>query len=255
MKVGDEKMTAAQMQMLVKSSPPQILRPVTEQEPRSMGEQYALMMALSQRAIRDHLDQHPEIQLLMKMQEQQMLAQAEYKKLVDDIRVTSEDVSQYFGVHKSDFDQADVRQVTVRKKSSNANPGIPGLSEDEARLKAEEIRNALAGGAEITPRAVTRAILQGDAQKQVFDLKDGSVSEIMQTPQSFYFTQMVKHHNAQLTDVARQIESKLHRERLQAAVDNIKNSSNTWLDPDFFAAPALPATVPSARPNGRPPTN
>lgn len=273
MKVGDEKITAAQIQMLVKSSPPQILRTVTAQEPSSTGEQYALMLALSQRAIRDHLDQDPEINLLMKMQEQQMLAQAEYKKLVNDVKVTSEDVSQYFAVHKSDFDRADVRQVTVRKKPTGAKPDIPGLSEKEARLKAEEIRKALVGGAdatklaenyktelsvvyiEITPRDVRRASLQGDVQKQIFDLKDGKNSEIMENAQSVYFTQMVKHHNGQLNDVAREIESKLHKERLQAAIDNIKNSSNIWLDPDFFAAPAVPATLPAARPNGTPPTN
>jgi hypothetical protein len=169
------------MQILVNSSLPQFQRTVTAQGTRSMGEQYALALALSQRAVRDHLDQDPEINLLIRMQEQRMLAQAEYKKLREDIKVTTEEVNQYFAVHKSDFEQADVRQVTVRKKPSNANPGIPGLSEEDARLKAEEIRNALAGGSaklaenykaqlgvvyiEITPRAVTRLNLQDDVAK------------------------------------------------------------------------------------------
>jgi len=40
---------------------------------------------------------------------------------------------------------------------------------------------------------------------------------------SVYFTQMVKHHNAQLTDVAREIESKLHKEGFQAAVVRMRN--------------------------------
>jgi hypothetical protein len=56
---------------------------------------------------------------------------------------------------------------------------------------------------------------------------------------------MVKHHDAQLSSATQKIEAKLYQQKLQAAIDGIKNSSNMWLDPDFFvAAPATPASNP-----------
>jgi len=267
LKVGDEKITAAEMQTFIKSMPPQIQRTMATQVPRNVGEKYAMTLALSQKAASDHLDQDPEIVQRLMFQKQQVLAQAEYKKLVGDIQVTPDEISAYFNAHKADFDQVEIRQITVRKKSADAEPGVPGLSETEARAKAEEIRTALAGGAdpaklaatyktppgavdiEVTPRTVSRDTPQGDRGKDIFDLKDGEVSEIMENSQSFSFTQVVKHHDAQLADATRKIESMLHKEKIEAAVDSLKSASNTWLDPDYFAAPAAPPTAaPVAKP-------
>ena len=258
LKVGDEKITAADMQAFIKSMPPQVQRMMATQVPRSMGEKYAMTLALSQKAASDHLDQDPEIIQRLKFQKQQILAQAEFKKLADDIKVTPDDISEYFNAHKADFEQVEVRRITVRKKPADAKADVPGLSEAEARARAEEIRTALAGGAdpaklaatyktplgvmniEVTPRTVSRDTPQGDREKDIFDLKDGEVSEITENPQSFSFTQVVKHHDAQLADATKKIESKLRKEKIEAAVDGLKSASNIWLDPDFFAAPAAP---------------
>ena len=155
LKVGDEKMTAADMQTFVKTMPPQIQRTMTTQVPRNVGEKYALTLALSQKAVSDHLDQDPEIIQRLNIQKQQILAQAEFKKLAGDIQVTPEEISQYFNAHKDDFEQVEFRRIIVRKKSADAKPGVPGLSEAEARAKTEEIRMALAGGADAAKLADT----------------------------------------------------------------------------------------------------
>jgi len=148
LKVGDEKMTAADMQTFVKTMPPQIQRTMTMQVPRNVGEKYALTLALSQKAVSDHLDQDPEIIQRLNIQKQQILAQAEFKKLTDDIQVTPDDISEYFNAHKDDFEQVEVRQISVHKKPADAKADVPGLSEAEARARAEEVRTALAGGAD-----------------------------------------------------------------------------------------------------------
>jgi hypothetical protein len=126
LKVGDEKVTAADMHTMIKGMPPQIQRMVATQGPRSVGERYAMTLALLQKAISDHLNQDPEIIQRLKFQEQEILAQAEYKKLVSDIQVTPSDISGYFNAHKADFDQAEVRQISVHKKPADAKPGAAG---------------------------------------------------------------------------------------------------------------------------------
>jgi hypothetical protein len=271
MKVGDQEMTAAQMQALIGGLPPQVQRMVATQGPRNVGEQYALMLALSAKAVSDHLDQDPEYTQRIKLQERQMLAQAEYKKIGADIKVTPDDISQYFTAHKSDFDQVEIRKITVRKKAADAKPGMPGLSAAEARAKAEEIRKALVDGGdpakladtyktppgavyiETTPRAVRRGNLQAGIDAKVFDLKDGEITDIQENPQSFYFTQVAKHSEAQLSDASQEIETKLKEEKVQAAIDAMKTSSNVWLDPDYFGAPPAPPTpAPVPAPAGAP---
>jgi hypothetical protein len=272
LKVGDEKITAADMQTFIKSLPPQIQRMVATQVPRGVGEKYAMTLALSQKAVSDHLDQDTEIIQRLKFQKQEILARAEFKKLTDDIKITPEDISAYFNAHKTDFERVEVRQISVHKKPADAKPGVPGLSEAEARARTEEVRTALAGGAdparlaatyntppgvvniEVTPRTVSRDTQQGDREKDIFDLKDGEVSEIMENPQSFYFTQVVKHQDAQLADATKKIESMLRKEKLDAAIDSLKSASNIWLDPDYFAAPAAPpAAAPAGKPAAAPP--
>jgi hypothetical protein len=279
LKVGDEKITAADMQNFIKNLPPQMQHMVATQVPRGVGEKYAMTLALSQKAVSDHLDQDPDIIQRLEFQKQQILAQAEFKKLTDDIQVTPDDISEYFNTHKADFEQVEFRQITVRKKPADAKPGVPGLSEAEARARAEEVRTALAGGAdpaklaasyktpagvvniEVTPRTVSRDTPQGDREKDIFDLKDGEASEIKDDPQGFSFTQVVKHDDAQLADATKKIATTLRKGKIEAAVDNLKSASNIWLDPDFFAAPAAkpaaatPAAAPSATPPAAPPSN
>ena len=286
LKVGDEKVTAGDIEIMIKNMPPQIQRTMTTQVPRGAGDKYAMTLALSQKAVTDHLDQDPDIIQRLKFQKQQILAQAEFKKLTDDIKVTPDEISEYFNDHKADFDQIDIRQFSVYKKRADANPGLP---EAEARARAEEIRTALAGGAdpaklaatyktppgvvniEVTPRTVSRDTPEGDTEKRIFDLKDGEVSGITENPQSFSFTQVVKHHDAQLADATKKIESTLRKEKIEAAVNSLKTASNIWLDPNYFAAPAAPpvahpatakpaavpppAMAPSATPPAAPPSN
>jgi hypothetical protein len=264
LKVGDRQVTAGEMDYLLGSLPPQVQRMVATQGPRSVGEQFALMVALSQKAVADHLNQDPEYTRRVQLQQQQMLAQAEYKKLGADIKVTPEEISQYFAAHKADFDEVEVRQVTVRKKAEGSTAGGPGLPPAEARAKAEEIRKALLAGEdpakladtykappgavyiETAPRTVRKGSLQGDSADKIASLKDGEISEVLENPQSFNFTQMVKHEDAQEASASEEIENKLKEQKLQAAVDGVKSSSNIWLDPDFFAAP--PAPAPGAQP-------
>jgi peptidyl-prolyl cis-trans isomerase C len=273
LKVGDEKITAADMQTVIKNMPPQVQHMVATQVPRSVGEKYALTLALSRKAVTDHLDQDLEIIQRLNIQKQQILAQAEFKKLAEDIKVTPDDISEYFNAHKADFEQVEIRQISVRKKPADAKLDVPGLSEAEARAKAGEIRTALAGGTdpakladkyktppgavniELTPKTVSRDSQQGDREKDIFALKDGEVSEIVENPQSFSFTQVVKHRDAQLAEATTKIESMLRRGKIEAAVDGLKSASNIWLDPDFFAAPAAPpAAAPAAKPAAASPT-
>src|SRR5215472_697238 len=256
MKVGDQQITAEQFQGIVKTLNPTAQRSLAAQGFKPLGENYAMFLALAQKATTDGLDQTTEFKQKMELKRKQALVQDEYKKLNESVQVKQEDIDKYYADHKTDFEQVQIRQISVRKKPAGAKGDAAGLPEDEAKKRAEDIRQALASGQDATkvseqyklanvvffdpnPRSVRRGQLPGDTDKQAWTLKDGEVSEIQNNPMNYYFIQVVKHETQPVSDVTKEIEGKLREEKFKATLDNIKSAANIWLDPKYF--PPVPA--------------
>lgn len=268
MKVGDQQITAEQFQGIVKTLNPTAQRSLAAQGFKPLGDNYAMFLALAQKATADGLDQSPEFKQKMELQRKQALVQDEYKKLNESVQVTQDDIDKYYADHKKDFEQVQIRQVSVRKKPAGAKDDAAGLPENEAKKRAEDIRQALASGQDASkaseqyklanvvffdpnPRSVRRGQLPGDMDKQAWTLKDGEVSEIQNNPMNFYFIQVVKHETLPVSEASKEIEGKLREEKFKAALDGVKQQANIWLDPKYFVVP--PSPTPSAA-NSAPPT-
>jgi hypothetical protein len=261
MKVGAQNVTAGQIQGLIKGLPIQIQRTVATQGLKMVGDQYSMLLMLSQQAVSQGLDQSPEVKQKLELQRMQALAQDEYKKLADDVQVTPDEINKYYSEHQKDFEQVQVRQISVRKKAPNAKPDSPGLSDADAEKRAEDIRKALMAGEDATkvseqykmanvvffdpnPRPMRRGQLPGEMDKVAWSLKDGEVSEIQKNPMNFYFIQVVKHDAPSVQDASKEIESKIKEEKFQKSLDSMKQQANIWLDPQYFAPP--PGAKPDA---------
>jgi hypothetical protein len=259
LRVGTEEVTKADMDQLISGLSPQTQRTVASEGKRAVGEQYAVMMVLDQQAEKDHLDASPEIRQRLELEKRQLLAQAEYQKLSEQIQVTPEEVSQYFDAHKDAFDVVKICEVIVRKKAEDAKAGDPGLSPDQAQSKINAIRAALTGGSNIEavkkqfsvpntvvvdsdPRAVHRGQLLPELDKEAFSLKAGEVSQPYQTPQAIVMFQVASHQAAVLKDATEQIENDLRQQKLEAEVAGLRKSANVWLDDDYFKQESAPGT-------------
>ncbi|HEV2424630.1 MAG TPA: peptidylprolyl isomerase [Terriglobia bacterium] len=253
MKVGDKQITAGEFETLMKTLPPQVQRAAMTQGLKDVGDQYAKLVAIAEKATADGIDQRPDVKTKIELQRMQLLAQGEYAKINEDIKVTPDDVSQYYKDHMKDFEQVEIRQVSIRKKASNAKADAPGLPEADAKAKAEAMRAALASGEEATkvrdqfkmdnvvffdptPRPVRHGQLAGPMDQAAWSLKDGEVSEIQNNPINFYFLQVVKHDTPPLTDLSKEIEGKLKEEKSQAALNSVESGAKIWMDPTYFAA-------------------
>jgi peptidyl-prolyl cis-trans isomerase C len=255
MKVGDSSVTAGQIQGVVKALPISLQRSVATQGLKLVGDQYSMLLMLSQKARAQGLDQSPEFKEKMELQRMQWLAQDEYKKLADDVQVSQDEINKYYGDHGKDFETVQVRQISVRKKPANAKPDAPGLSDADAEKRAEDIRKALMSGEDATkvadefkmanvvffdpnPRPRRKGQLPGEMDKVAWNLKDGEVSDIQKNPMNFYFIQVVKHEQPTAQDVSKEIENKIKEEKFQKTLDDLKQQSKIWLDPEYFAPPA-----------------
>jgi peptidyl-prolyl cis-trans isomerase C len=265
LKVGSKNYTQGDMEFLISSLTPQMQQVVSRQGKKPLGEQYAVMSLLSQQAEKDHLDASSEFRQKMALQLLQGLAQMEYAKLGAEISVSPDEIKQYYDTHPADFDSAQVREVIIRKQPEGAGKDVPGLPAVEAKARVEEIRKALGAGTDpkqvsekystenavmidAEPRSVSHGKLVPVLDKAAFELKDGEVSEPLETPQAIAFLQVVGHTHADLKEVSEEIENGIHEQKVEAAVQELKNKSSIWMDEEYFKGPAEAATGESPAP-------
>ena len=144
--MGDKNYTQSDMEFLINSLSPQMQQAVAQQGRKPLGDQYAVMSVLSQQAEKDHLDASTTFRQKVALQQLQALAQAEYEKLAAEIKVSPEEIKQYYDGHASEFDAAQVREFIILKQPEASKEGTPGLPSKEALARADEIRKALTAG-------------------------------------------------------------------------------------------------------------
>jgi parvulin-like peptidyl-prolyl isomerase len=258
LKVGTQSFTKADMEFLISTLSPQLQQVVEQRGKKPLGDQYAMMAVLSQQGEKDHLDGSATFRQEMALHRLQALAQAEFEKVAEDIKVSPEEISQYYTAHTQDFDQAVVREFVIRKRAEGTKEDEPGLPAAEAHARADEIRKALAAGtdpkkvaeqyaAEKTimvdaePRTIKRGQLIAALDKAAFELKDGAVSDPFENDKAMAFIQVVSHKHQELKEVSSDIENTLHQQKVQEAVEGMKGKANVWMDSDYFTGPAEPA--------------
>ncbi len=265
LRVGGQEVTQADMDFLISTLSPQAQAAIKAQGRAPVGNEYAFLLLLSQRAVADHLDTHASIRKRLALDRMKLLAQAEYQNLAEHIQVSPAEVSQYFIAHKHDFDEADIREILIRKKAGDAPANSPGLSSADAHAKLEAISKALEAGTDVqqvakefdVPNAVmvdtqTQTVRKGQLlptlDKAAFELKTGQVSNPIETPQALVAIQVVDHKQPDLSDVSKEIDNILRQQKLGAQMANLKKSANIWMDPSYFAIESPTATSPSTAP-------
>ena len=269
MKVGASQVTQSEIDFLISNLNQQAQQTLAAQGRRPLGDEYVKVLLLSQQAASDHLESSPEIHRRLELQRVQMLAQAEFEKMASEVKVSPDEIGQYFTAHQPEYETAQVREFVVRKKPLGAKDGTPGLTAEEAKTKAESIRKALTTGTDPKkvaqdstipnvvmidpePRTIRRGQLLPALDKAAFELKDGEVSAPMDTPQALVFLQIVGHHHSDQKEVAPEIENTLRQQKLDAELASLRNKTDIWMDEDYFkgqtaTAPASPQQPPAAQ--------
>ncbi len=270
LKVGAQNFTKADMDELIDGLTPQMQHAIASQGKKSLGDQYALVVALSHQAEAQHLDQSPEFIHKLAFQKQQLEAQSAFEHLNDQAKVTPEEAQKYYTAHADEYDEITVRQIIVRKKvadpkSDPAHPGAltgPGLAPDEAKTRAEAIRKELLAGTDIKkvtedfkapgdiiidaePRTIRHGGMRPDMEKVAFGLKDGEVSDPVDVPQALVMFQVIKHSHSDLKDVTPEIEKKLRQEKVEASIDSVKKNANIWMSDEYFGPAEKPELGPT----------
>ena len=264
-KVGDESVTQGEVDGFIQTLSPQIQRSLATQGRRSLGDEYALMLVLSQDALKHHLDATPVFNQNLALRRRQLLATTDYQEIVRQSVVTAEETSKYFAAHQSEFEEARIYEIVIRIKPEGAKEGTPGLTAEEAKTRAGDIRKALSSGddpkkvaehfqvenvvrVDAEPSVVRRGAMRADMEKAAFELKDGQISEVFDLQQSLVFFKVASHKVGELKDVSPQIENTLRQQKVKSALDGLKGNAKIWLDDSYFPPPNQPGPQGPAKP-------
>jgi len=255
LKVGDTSVTEGQIDRAIQSLSPQIQNSVARQGRKSIGDEYALMIVLSQEAVNHHLDSTPAYRDLLELSRLKLLASEEYQQILKQSAATPEEISKYYSEHQSEYEAIEVLQVVVRKKPADAKEGTPGLAPEEAKARLEEIRKAFLAGddpkqiadkyqlqnvvrVDARPYPIHHGALRADMDKAAFALKPGEMTEDFDLGQALEFVKIVAHETDDLKSVSSRIETNLQNQKVKVALDALKKNAHVWLDDAYFAPPA-----------------
>jgi peptidyl-prolyl cis-trans isomerase C len=250
--VGNEKVTAADVEALISDLSPQQRQVLKAAGKRLLADEIVKMKLLSQEAQKRGLQNSPKIKRQLELVRDQILASS----------VTTDLQRQHFEQNKDQFNKVHARHILVRMAGSRApvRPGQKELSDDEAKAKAVDLKKQLAGGADFAELARkesddTVSGAQGgdlgefghgqmvpEFDKVVFSMKPGDVSDPVKTQFGYHLIQVqdVLGFESSQREVAAQTDK-----QVQQLMDDLKKNTKIDVDESFFGPP-LPTDVKGA---------
>ena len=240
-----------------------------DKDRRTLGDDFASVMMLSQQAVANHLDSSPEIRRQLTVARMQILSDAQFASLMRQAKPGAEEISQYYSSHLADFDRVKIRRLFIWKVGAGST-NTKGLAPDAARARADAILLAAKSGgdpeklAEVfkgseeglldaQPIPFTRGVLPAKLEKVAFTLKPGEWAEGDDTPDKLILLHLVERDRRSLTEVSSFIEQRVQGQKIQVRLSELKKKTGIWMDEQYFGTAV--ATVPrEQRPVSNPPS-
>ena len=237
-------------------------------------ERLYLVNDLAEQATKEGLDQQSPVKEQIKLDRDNILAQAYMSKMAN-TGGSAGDPKAYYDAHQDEFDVAKLSGIVVafNPPGTPAAAGGVNRTEQQAHDKADELERKIKAGADIATLARTESDNQasaakggdlgtlsrgspnipGDLKTVVFDrLQSGQVSEPVRAANAFYILKLDSRTKETFEQAKPQIEQKMQADKNNAAVkQELDKYKLTGADPDFFATTTA-SNVPSL---AKPPTH
>jgi peptidyl-prolyl cis-trans isomerase C len=264
---GDVAVRQSEFENALKTLPEQYQQFAMGAGKKQFAEDYLRMKMLASAGMKAGLDKDPEVVSQLALMRENLVANAQLKKIEDGIKITDEDLKKAYDAAKSQYEQVKARHILVAFKGSPAaQPDKPELTEEQAKAKAEDIRKQLAAGASFEELAkkesddVGSGSRGGDLgefgpgqmvpefEKAAFEAKVGDLTPVVRTQFGYHVIKVDEHGSTPFEQVKPVLERNERQARLQAALDKMKNDAKPTFNETYFAPPAPPAAAPEAAP-------
>jgi peptidyl-prolyl cis-trans isomerase C len=263
--IGDQRITEAQFDDLVSAIPAQYQQYARGAGKRAFAEQLVQVKVLSQEAEKRKIDQQPKIRDEVAFQRENLLAQAMFLSLQENVKVDDAAVEKYFNEHKNDYEVLKARHILIRVKGApmQAIAGKPELTDEEALAKAKTLRARLVGGEDFATVAKAESDDAGSGaqggdlgefkkgmmvppfEEAAFAAKVNEITEPVKSPFGYHLIKVESHVTKSLAESRADIEKKLRPEIAREAVAGMRKSATVQMDDGFFGPPTPAAPGPA----------
>jgi peptidyl-prolyl cis-trans isomerase C len=259
--IGDEKVTAGELAKLVATLPEQYRANAAGPGRKEFVDTLIRMKLLAQEGRRRKLDQEPGYLVQLALQRDNLLAGTVYSAISQGVKISNEEVQQYYDQHKVDFESASASHILIRFKGSQVplRAGQKELTEEEALAKAVILAKEIKAGGDFAaiakresddPSAATQGGNLGSFrhgqmvpafEEAAFKLAVGTVSEPVKTPFGYHLIKLAQHDVKSVAEARPEIEAKLRPQAAMKAVDTLRQSTNVVIDAAYLAEGKAPA--------------
>jgi parvulin-like peptidyl-prolyl isomerase len=268
--VGDEKVTAADLERMLAAMPPQYKAYYGGPGKPLLPQYIVQMKILATEAAKHKVAENPEVHEAIRLATDSILANAERKRIDEGIPVSDQQLQDLYESRKAGFEEVRIRHILLRTDKSvlapAAAPSRPPSPEGEARKKLEDLRKQILGGADFAELArndsedLSTAGAGGDmgyvnSQTVVPPILNaaqalsvGQVSDIISTPYGLEIIKVDERRLKPLVDVKPELLAQIRQGKEQEIIAKLADQYHVVVDSQYFAPqkassppPSLPA--------------
>ncbi len=240
---------------------------------KQFADRYAMGLVLAHKAHEAGLDRTANFEEMMKLMRIQVLAQEFAKQMRDKAsKISDKQVEDYYNQNSSSFQEANLDRIFIPKtkqpaesdSKSDANTSSEKQkqadSAAEMKIEADSIHTRAAAGEDfgkLQTEALEKAEMKIEApstklgkirrsslppdQVSVFDLKPGTISDLIDTPNGYFIYKLESKNTLPLAEVKEEIRGNLQNEELQNSMEAIQHSVQLSYDDSYFKTSGPPA--------------
>jgi len=231
---------------------------------RQFAEDYLRMKMLAAEGLKNGLDRDPEVTRQLALMRENLIAQAQLERIEKGITVDEAALRKQYDAQKDQYEQVKARHILIAFKGSPAaQEGKAELTEEQAKAKAEDLRNQIVSGKakfeELAQKEsddvgsgarggdlgeFSRGQMVPEFEKAAFEAKVGDVTPVVRTQFGYHIIKVEEHAATPFEQVRATIERTEKQTRMQAALDQMKNNAKATFNDAYFGAPTpqAPAT-------------
>lgn len=269
--IGDEKITAAEIDDFIQALPPQYQAFYGGSGKRLLPQYIVAMKVLSAEAVKLKLGEQPEVARAIEIAREGILSDAARKHFLQSMTVSDQELRELYSKDKTLSEEVRIRHILISTEDAplkSRAAGHPALPEPEARKKLEEIRERILAGADFAEMAkqysedtATAAsggdmgVIQRDKVvppivNAAYALEPGQVSDIISTPSGVEIIKVEDKHTKSFEEVKPALETQLRQSKASEIVQHLMANYPLVIDQEFFAG--SPAKQTSTAPPPKP---
>jgi hypothetical protein len=262
-------MTAAEVEKFIQALPPGYRAFYGGEGKRALPANIVRMKVLSAEAIKQKLDQQPEVALAIEIARESILTEAARKHIEAGITISDQELRELYQKDKTQYEEVRIAHILIRTENAPLKSGDsshPGLPESEARKKLEDIRQRILAGADFAQMAkqysedTATAASGGDMGVVQPDkvvppivnaahaLEPGQVSDILGTPFGFEIIKVEEKRAKPFEEVRPALEAQLRESKAREIIQRLVDQTPVFIDQEFFSGQPAKQTSPAGQP-------